>query len=352
MLYKAQNPHGGDLYSHPDTLDFSANLNPLGTPASVRQAAEESLSGLNRYPDPYCRELVKAIARFEQVEESAILCGSGAAELIYSYCAATRPGRALVLAPTFSEYSAALETVGCQTERWTLQKEKDFALDGQFCSFLEAGRWDTVFLCNPNNPTGQLTDPSVLGQIAEICHRKNIRLFVDECFLDFTDVWREQSLKRLLASHPGLLILKAFTKSYGMAGLRLGYCLGGDGRLLAAMSRQVQPWNVSVPAQAAGIAALGETDFLERTRQLVRQQRPWLGEKLASLGIQVYPSCANYLLLYSPLPMWEKLMEQGIAVRNCANYPGLGAGWFRIAVKRPQENQRLIAAVQKILEAL
>lgn len=352
MLYKTQNPHGGDLYSYPDMLDFSANLNPLGTPLSVQRAAKDSLSDLNRYPDPYCRELVKAIAQFEKTRERFVLCGCGAAELIYSYCAAVKPKHALELAPTFSEYAAALETVGCQTERWTLQKENGFMLDERFCTFLASGGWDVVFLCNPNNPTGQLIDPPLLEQIVQICHRKGIRLFVDECFLDFTDVWREQSLKRWLSTHPEILILKAFTKSYGMAALRLGYCLSGDERLLAAMSRMVQPWNVSAPAQAAGIAALGETDFLEQTRQIVRQQRSWLQKNLSSLGLTVYPSCANYLLLYSPYPLWGELMKRKIVVRNCENYVGLGAGWFRAAVKQPQENQRLVAALQEILEAL
>lgn len=351
MLYKTPNPHGGDTYSHPDTLDFSANLNPLGTPNSVRKAAEAALSELNRYPDPYCRRLVQAISRFEGVEEEVVLCGCGAAELIYTCCAALKPRRALELAPTFSEYAAALETVGCKVQRWTLKKENGFELDASFCSFLRQSQWDMVFLCNPNNPTGRLIDPELFRQIAEICRSKGIRLFVDECFLDFTSVWREQSLKPLLPDHPELLILKAFTKSYGMAGLRLGYCLCSDKELLSAMSRLVQPWNVSVPAQAAGVTALNEAAFLERTRRLVRQQRLWLQENLASLRIEVYPSSANYLLLYSPLPLWERLLEQGIAVRNCANYPGLGEGWIRIAVKRPGENQSLLAALQKILEA-
>ncbi len=348
MLYQTANPHGGDTYSHPAALDFSANLNPLGTPDGVRKAAEASLSELNRYPDPYCRELVRAIAQFEGVKETAVLCGGGAAELIYSYCAAIRPKRALELSPTFCEYAAALKAAGCEVERWPLKKERDFSLEESFCAYLCQGGWDAVFLCNPNNPTGQLIEPALLGQIAEICRDKKIRLFVDECFLDFTDVWKEQSLKPLLAGHPELFILKAFTKSYGMAGLRLGYGLCGDRELLGAMSRLVQPWNVSVPAQAAGVAALKETAFLQRTRQLVRQQRLWLEEKLAPFAIEVYPSSVNYLLLYSRVPLWERLMERGIIVRNCANYPGLGEGWVRIAVKGPKENQRLVAALQKI----
>ena len=350
MLYQTQNPHGGDLYGRPVTVDFSANTNPLGTPESVRQAVLDSVYRLNQYPDPYCRELVSAIAQFEQLPEECILCGCGAAELIFSYCAAIKAKRALELAPTFSEYSAALETAGCCVERWQLSKGNDFAVDEAFLQALEAGSWDAVFLCNPNNPTGRIIEESLLLRIGEVCHRKGMRLFVDECFLDLTDGGREQSLKAHLEKWSGLFILKAFTKSYGIAGLRLGYCLSADRELLTAMGRSVQPWNVSVPAQAAGVAALGETVFLEHTRQIIQTERKWLVEQLTALGIYVCPSCANYLLLYSPLPLCRNLMERGIMIRNCSNYYSLKEGWCRIAVKRHGENQLLITALREIME--
>lgn len=350
MLYQTQNPHGGDLYSRPVTVDFSANTNPLGTPEAVRQAVLDSVYRLNQYPDPYCRELVNAIAGFEQLPEEYILCGCGAAELIFSYCTAVKAKRALELAPTFSEYSAALETSGCLVERWRLRKENDFAVDEAFLHALEDGNWDVVFLCNPNNPTGRVIEENLLLRIAEVCHEKGMRLFVDECFLDLTDDGRAQSLKEHLKDWPGLFILKAFTKSYGMAGLRLGYCLSADRELLTAMGRSVQPWNVSVPAQAAGVAALGETVFLEHTRQIIQTERKWLVEQLTSLGIHVCPSCANFLLLYSPKPLHKNLLERGIMIRNCSNYHGLEEGWCRIAVKRHGENQLLITALREIVE--
>lgn len=350
MLYQRQNPHGGDFYIHPKALDFSANVNPLGTPDSVRQAAAASLAAIDRYPDPCCRELIRAIARFEGVDERAVLCGCGAAELIFSFCLAAKPQCALELAPTFSEYSTALAASGCPVQHWSLKRENGFQLTEDFCSCLATGEWDVLFLCNPNNPTGQLIPPPLLKRVADICRKKNIRLFLDECFLDLTDGWPYQSLKDRLSQQPGLLILKAFTKSYGMAGLRLGYCLCGDERLLSSMSRLTQPWNISSPAQAAGIAALSETDFLKQTRTLIRQQRLWLSEQLKGLGLEVCPSFANFLLLYSPLPLVKRLAEQKIAVRDCANYAGLGEGWLRIAVRMPLENQRLVAALQKILE--
>ena len=326
-------------------MDFSVNTNPLGTPESVRLAAAEALQVMDRYPDPYCRELVSAVAAHEQLPESNILCGCGAAELIYSYCAAVKPQKALELAPTFSEYSAALETVGCQAERYVLSGETGFAVTEDFLEYLKGGCWDTLFLCNPNNPTGRLIEPALLKAAAEICGERGIRLFADECFLDLTDR-EEDSLKPLLSKYPNLLILKAFTKSYGMAGLRLGYCLSADGSLLAAMGKTVQPWNVSLPAQAAGAAACKETAFLKRARELIRIERTRLQQCLTELGIRVIPSEANYLLFYSPLPLKDLLLEQGILIRDCSNYAGLETGWYRIAVRRQEENEKLITALK------
>lgn len=135
MLYQTKNPHGGDREGRTIKLDFSVNTNPLGPPEAVRRAVVESAGALDQYPDPQCRGLVRALAEHEGVPEDCILCGSGAAELIYSYCAAVRPRRALELAPTFSEYASALEAAGCRVERWNLRAENGFALG---VDFLEA----------------------------------------------------------------------------------------------------------------------------------------------------------------------------------------------------------------------
>lgn len=350
MLYQTVNPHGGDLYSRPVRLDFSANTNPLGTPERVRQAVVESAQLLNQYPDPYCRELTGALAEFEQVPRENILCGCGAAELIFSFCAAVKPRRVLELAPTFSEYASGAESVGCAVQRYPLHRENGFALTAEFAEYLKSADCDVLFLCNPNNPTGQTIEPDLLDRIAQICHERRIRLFLDECFLDLSDQGRELSMKGMLCDCPELLILKAFTKSYGMAGLRLGYCLSADAQLLTAMGRSVQPWNVSLPAQKAGVAALKERAFLQKTRALIQAQRAWLSGELERLGFYVCPAQANYLLLHHEASIYERLMEKGILVRDCSNYHGLERGWFRVAVRREEENRALIDAIRSVLE--
>lgn len=343
MLYQMANPHGGDIYQRNIVLDFSANVNPLGTPPGVLAAVTASLDHLACYPDPNCTRLVAAIGSHEQVEKEHILCGNGAAELIYAYCAALRPRRAMELAPTFCEYSLALETVGCRTERYLLSAENDFALTEDFPAALVETRPEVLFLCNPNNPTGRTIPAELLERILKVCAREGIRLFLDECFADLSD--RAVTMKAWLRRYSNLFILRAFTKTYAMAGLRLGYGLCADGELLGAMAKQVQPWNVSVPAQAAGIAALEEGEYLDRARTLIACQRRALEERLKAMGYRVCASEANYLLFYSPRPLTEPLLARGIALRDCANYPGLGKGWYRIAVRSGGENETLLAAL-------
>ncbi len=345
MLYHSTNPHGGDIYGGTVRLDFSANLNPYGTPPEVLQAVREVLPNLWRYPDPYCRELVGAIARFEGVPEGAVLCGNGAAELIYAFCAALHPRRAVELAPTFSEYSLALSQFGGVMARYPLRKETGFTLDAGFLDFLAAEQPDAVFLCNPNNPTGVVIDPALLQSILAFCGKAGIHVLLDECFLDLSDAG--ESMKHALSDNPGLLILKAFTKSYGMAGLRLGYCLSRNAALLEAMANTVQPWNVSLPAQAAGIAALGAQSFLEKARAAIARERPWLTKQLEAQGFWVCPSAANFLLFQGPVCLHDALKIQGIAIRRCDNFHGLSGGWFRTAVKRHEENEALIRAIQQ-----
>ncbi len=348
MLYETRNPHGGDLYETPVRLDFSANINPYGTPRSVLDAVCESVGELRNYPDPNCRVLTAAIADFEGVDKGNILCGAGAAELIFVFARAVKPKKALLLAPGFSEYESALRSFGSEIQYHYLKEEYDFRLGADFAEVLRSFSGDAVILCTPNNPTGLTIEAGLLSEILNICHEKGLPILLDECFLDLTD-GRGLSAKGNLPQIPELVILKAFTKSYGMAGLRLGYCLSGNAGILAAMSRQSQAWNVSTPAQAAGVAALKEQAFVERARELIAEERPKLKKALEDLGFAVIPSETNYLLFKAFPGLKEKMLSRGILIRACGNYPGLSESWYRIAVKLPEENRELMLALEEIV---
>ena len=323
--------HGGDWAGYRaefgrDPLDFSANVSPLGLPEGVARAITEALPTADRYPDPLCRELRAKLALHEGVPAEQILCGNGAADLIFRLVWAKKPRRALVTAPTFAEYATALESVGCTVERFFLREQEDFAVTDAFCAAIRPGV-DMVFLCQPNNPTGQLTALPLMEQILRRCAACGTLLVVDECFLDFLPDHALHTAKGLLGEGD-LVILKAFTKLYGMAGVRLGYALSAD----------------------TALAALEETAYVEKVRALIAEQRPRLTAGLRALGLRVLDGRANYLLFQAPETLGEALRQRGAVLRSCANYPGLGPGWYRTAVRTGPENEQLLKLLAEVLE--
>ena len=321
--------HGGDWMGYReqfgrDALDFSANVSPLGLPKGVADAITAALPQADRYPDPLCRTLRAALSEAEGLPAEQILCGNGAADLIFRLALAVKPRRALVTAPTFAEYATALETVGCTVERFTLNEANDFAVTEEFLDAIVPGV-EIVFLCQPNNPTGQLASPALVRRAAARCAACGAVLAVDECFLDFLPDGDRWTAKPLLHEDQNLIIFKAFTKLAG------------------------QPWAVSSLAQAAGVAALKETAYVARVRALIAAQKPKLTAGLRALGLRVIEGRANYLLLQGPETLGGQLRQKGVVLRGCANYPGLDASWYRTAVRTGPENERLLKTLQEVL---
>lgn len=339
--------HGGDIYRHPHVLDFSANINPLGTPEAVIRAAQESMTCVAHYPDAHQEKLKRALSEYEKVPEEWLICGNGAAELIFVLVQAVRPKKALIPAPTFAEYEQALRGVDCEVSYELLKEETGFRLGEEILNRLTEDL-DIIFLCNPNNPTGLLTDEGLLEKIADVCEQRDILLVIDECFLDFVEGQERLTLKRKLKDGRKLFILKAFTKRYAMAGLRLGYGISADAELLDAMAQRLQPWNVSIPAQEAGVAALRERAYVEKAKKIVEQEKGYLIRELRKLGYQVYDSCANYIFFRGESDLHQKLLQEQVMIRDCSNYPGLTGGYYRIAVRLHQENERLLEAIRKV----
>lgn len=345
--------HGGDWMGYRerfgrDALDFSANVSPLGLPEGVAQAIRDALPLADRYPDPLCRTLRAALSRAEGVPQERILCGNGAADLIFRLVWAAKPHKALVTAPTFAEYASALDTVGCEVKRFFLDETNDFAPTDALVDAVDE-RIDMMFLCQPNNPTGQAADRTLMRRILAKCEAVGALLAVDECFLDFLPDGETLTMKPELAAHGGLFILKAFTKLYGMAGVRLGYGLCADAALLERMRRAGQPWAVSSLAQAAGLAALAQRDYVRQVRALIETERPYLLAGLRALGLRVIEGRANYLLFRADETLGERLAARGALIRRCGNYPGLDDTWYRTAVRTRRENDALLAALREVL---
>lgn len=347
--------HGGDTESFAlsygyEPIDFSASCSPLGVPVSVKKAISRAADKAGAYPDPLCRRLRCALAEHEDVLPEHIWCGNGSADLIFRMVLARKPRRAIVLAPTFAEYERSLQATGCMVIRHTLAAAERFMLTDTILDQLTPDI-DLLFLCNPNNPTGQLIDPCLMQRIIDACATAGILLVVDECFNGLIEEPERHSVKNRLGHYPELIVIKAFTKLYGLAGLRLGYCLSNNQDLLSSIQETGQPWAVSSLAQAAGIAALADPEYVEIVRTLVREEKIWLQQELADLPVDIIGGDANWLFFHcAQVNLAASLREKGLLIRDCSNFPGLAPGYFRIAVRTHAENSRLVEAMKTSLQ--
>lgn len=337
--------HGGDIYKNPGVLDFSVNVNPLGTPESVMRAAKEAAALCAHYPDMHKEALIGALSRYENVPEEYIIAGNGAAELIFAFAFALKADKALIAVPCFSEYERAFSAAGSRIVKYRmpgLEVKEDI---------LEYLTDDTnaVLLCNPNNPTGALIEKGLLLKIAGICKSRGAFLMLDECFLAFADDGERSSLKEYIKENDRIFVLDSFTKKYAMPGLRLGYGLCSDTLLTEKMKACLQPWNISIVAQAAGIAALKEEEYLNSARALIKEQKKYMKAEMEKIGLEVFGSKANFIFFKGPEGLCEDCLKEGILIRDCSGYEGLENGFYRAAVLKESENCLLLDTLRRVL---
>ena len=318
--------HGGNVCGKNIRLDFSVNTNPLGLNEKIKEAAQAATDKYGMYPDAEYADLKSAIASYEGVSASNVAVSNGASEMIFAAVRAVMPKKALLIAPTFSEYERALLSAGCEIDYYALKEENDFEIGADILNVLD--NYDMTFICNPNNPTGRLCNGDIMDKMAQskcVC-------IADECFLDFTD---GTSVKGKMP------VIRAFTKTHAMAGLRLGYMIA-DEDFTEKINANFPAWNVSAPAAAAGIAATEQHEYVAKAKQLIKTEREYLRTELTRLGFKVFPSDANFLLIKGKERIAEKLLSRGIFIRECDNFRGLDTHYYRIAVKTHEENEMLI----------
>ena len=330
--------HGGDVYRNPIEYDFSINVNPLGMPLASIQAAHEGVVLTGRYPDYKAEQLCHAIAKAKQIPADRIIPGNGAAELLY-VLGQTIPEKALTIAPTFTGYAEAVAAGGGELTYASDEQELLAKMDDSI---------RLVFLCNPNNPTGTLFTREQILRVLAKAEALQAYVCVDECFLPFLEEEASYSMLPYLAKHPRLLVLRAFTKIYCMAGLRLGYLACGAPELQSKIRTKLQPWNTSIPAQMAGIAALSDTEYLAKTRENLQAERAYLVPRLRELVAEVYDGYGNFLLFRDEPDLKERMLEVGVLIRACGDFEGLDDTYFRIGIRSHSENQEFIRRLTRV----
>lgn len=338
--------HGGDIYRNHVTLDFSVNVNPLGIPKQVERTLMDAVTACVRYPDPEAKELKTATASVLKIEKEQLVFGNGASELFMAVVHAVRPRRTVIPVPSFYGYEYAAGALEQEMIYYPMKEQNGFRLDADILGVL-TGDTDLLFLANPNNPVGNLIEQDVLRKILKHCKERKITVVLDECFIEFAD--EKASMLSEINAYGNLLIVRAFTKIFAIPGVRLGYLMGSDRELLTKIKRQLPEWNLSAFAQAAGVACAGEREYIEKTKTYVKTEVKYLLGGLREAGICVFPTKADFLLFYSRLPLYDRLLEQGILIRDCSNFRGLSKGYYRIAVKSRAENKVLLDRIGELI---
>ncbi|MDP1767625.1 MAG: threonine-phosphate decarboxylase CobD [Nitrospirota bacterium] len=350
--------HGGNVYkvareqhiSVGRILDFSASINPLGPPATGLRAIRAALKQIVHYPDPDCWQLTQELAQQCAVDPDMILVGNGSAELIHLLPRALRMTSALVMGPTFEEYAHALMDAGSSIRYVHAAPEEQFSppLNETLRLFSsKRSRFDAVFLCNPNNPTGQVLNRLAVRELAETVERQQGWLIVDEAFIDYCPA---QSVMPMLHEYPRMMVLRSLTKFYAMPGLRIGYLVGASKVVERVKDRQ-PPWSVNSLAQEVSRAVLRDHAYATRSRTFMKSERTQLMRGLRHLsGLCCYPSAANFVLIKLPVStcaaeVTARLAAERILVRDCSTMPGLTSQMIRVAVKTKKDNRRLLAAL-------
>lgn len=339
--------HGGTYSVDPRLVrvDCSSSVNPLGLPKGALRIIEKQAGRLAPiYPDPECRDLKKSLSKYAGVNANMLAVGNGAAEVIYWFAQAFAKKRVVIPAPTFCEYELASYRAGARVDFVPL--DVNFSLDPDAVIRSAKGA-DAVFLCNPNNPTGRLATASIKKIVEGVdC---STMILLDECFIELVDKPEKNTLVGLVRDFQNLVVLRSMTKSFGMAGLRLGYSVSNPEIAEKLQSSRV-PWNVNALAQAAGIAALTDKTHIKKARELVKKERKFLHDRIRKTGLVPLESDANYFLVQlqeNSTKFRDRLLKKtGVLVRDCSTFTGMGDRHIRVAVRTHSEN----VVVAKALE--
>jgi threonine-phosphate decarboxylase len=340
-----------------EILDFSSSVNPLGPSKKALDAAKGAFGQIAAYPDSNSDELRQVIANHFAINKGNVIVGNGSTELMYLFAEVfmKKGEKAVMPTPTFGEYENSV----CKTG----EIPKFVKLDKTFTIELDAFEREMtgaklVFLCNPNNPTSMLIPKETLRGIIETALKNDTLVFLDEDFLEFVEDEKNLSMIGNIKEYPNLFILKSFTKIFGLTGLRVGYGIASN-EIINVLSCAKIPWNVNCIAQAAAVAALKDEEHLRVIRELIRKEKEWLSDEFSSFkSFRFSAPDANFFFIdirkagLTAGDVKNKMLQQGILIRDCTSFKGLDEYYIRVAIKTHEENEHLIEALKRILKAI
>jgi len=356
--------HGGDIwgfsrkYNIPleEVLEFSGPINFMGPPPKAVEAVKQNARLIKFYPDPNPVEFKSAIAKYvgHNVRTENILLGNGSIELIYMITELlSKPFKAVIPVPSFSEYEKAALRLGGEIQ--FVKLPQNFTLEMEKIKASVTADTKIMCICNPHSPSGTLYSKEEVIELVDFCQKKNVIFSIDENYIEFAEAGEENTVAGMVKEYENLFVIRSVTKFYGMAGLRFGYAVAAE-PLIEKLETVRQPWSINALASIATLAAFGDTEFIENTKQTIKKERANLSKKLGEIeGLQVYPSTTNFLLVkiknrkINSTKLKELLAKEHILIRDCCTFVGLDDSYFRVTVRSAKDNQRLVDTIKKVL---
>lgn len=349
--------HGADINSAAELygfeadkiIDFSSNINPFIV-ESMDKIVAAGVENLQKYPDIKYRRLRKNIADYLRVEDSYIIPGNGATEIIYLLMR-NLSGRLAIINPTFSEYRKGAEIAGLSVVDFVMDWKKDFKLDLDEI-YRRKDEFDSIFICNPNNPDGSVRE---IKKLLEFAEKEGKLLIVDETFIEFADSEKERSLVNMVEKSKNLFIIRAVTKFFGIPGIRLGYGISSNRELLQKMYDEKEPWTINSFADSASDFIFKEEEYIRKSKEYFSKERVCMINEINKIGgIKAFNSNANFILVRfenrNVLDVKENLLKRaGLLIRDASNFIGLDSSFARVAIKNHEQNTVLVDALRSVL---
>ena len=343
--------HGGKIpskNSDQKIIDFSSNITPLGIPSSVKSIIKKNFDKIGFYPDPNSEQITLNLEKYTHLPKSNIIVGNGAIEILYNFCYAflSKTTKVLIHIPTSQEYETAVKLNDCKISYF-----KSINLSKDLDSFiLQIPKNGCIFLCNPNNPTGELLTKKELLSIIIKAKKLKTLVFIDECFIELVPDY-DESVISYVKKYDNLFILRSLTKSFGLPGIRIGYACGSK-EIIKILQKIKIPWSVNSIAQDAANEVIKNKSHITKSNFIIKKELKYLNKLISSIdGFECIPSSTNFILIktkYNSTYLQKKLLKNKILIRDCKNFRGLNEHYFRIAVKSHRDNVKLVAALESI----
>ncbi|SES64398.1 threonine-phosphate decarboxylase CobD [[Clostridium] polysaccharolyticum] len=352
--------HGSDLekieriyhIKKEEITSFSANINPLGVSLKLRETLANHIDAITSYPDREYASLRESIAAYIKASKEHIMVGNGSTELISSFISVTAPKKALLLAPTYSEYEREITLCGGNFSYYALKKELDFRLPVKEFTEQLSEDLDLLILCNPNNPTSTTLTREEIRQILTACKKKNIYVIVDETYIEFTENISQITAIGLVREFDNLTVLRGISKFFAAPGLRLGYAVCSNQHILDEIKEKKNPWTINSLASIAGEIMFTDDAYINASRTLISNERQRLCAKLNQCpGLKAYPSTANFVLVeilkkgITAFDLFEAAIRKGLMIRDCSTFEELGENFFRFCFMKPEKNDELMDVI-------